>query len=376
MPIALNGVELRSTISRSGELRLNLAVVEVSEPGPNEVIVQVEATPINPSDLLLLLGPIDSRSIRAGVGADGPELCAQVSRDAMASVRARIGQPLVPGNEGAGLVVAAGNDARHLIGKRVGARGGAMYTQYRKLPQHDCIVLPEQVSSAEGASMFVNPLTALCFIETMRMEQHTALIHFAAASNLGQMLNRICIADGIPLVNIVRRGDQAALLAREGAICILDSSASDFEAQLTEAAAATGATLCFDPIGGGRQASVALGAMEAAAAQGIREYNRYGTDIFKQIYVYGLLNVTPTVLDRWVGFAWSVGGWLLTHRLRQIGAERAAALRRRVSDELTTTFKTSYSRTITLREALIPDIARAYNSKSTGEKYLITPHLN
>lgn len=374
MSRTFKGLELRSTIGASGELRLDLVDKEIGDPAPGEVIVQVEATPINPSDLLLLLGPIDLASIRSST--DGTGLRARVAAGALASVSARIDQSLVPGNEGAGLVVAAGSDGLELIGKRVGMRGGGMYTQYRKLPVRDCMVLPEEATSADGASMFINPLTALCFIETMRIERHDALIHFAAASNLGQMLNRICIADGIPLINVVRSAEQAALLADEGATCVFDSSDQEFEARLAEAAARTGATLCFDPIGGGRQASVALAAMEAAAAESVSEYSRYGTDIFKQVYIYGLLDRTPTVLDRWVGFAWSVGGWLLTHRLRQIGPERAKVLQQRVVDELKTTFRTSYTRTLTLREALTPDTARAYNRKATGEKYLITPHID
>lgn len=373
MSETFKGLELRSTITSSGELRLDLAEVEVRDPGPDEVIVQVEATPINPSDLLLLLGPIDLQSVTSNAG--GSELRANVIHGALESVRARFDQALVPGNEGAGLVVAAGSDVQELIGKRVGMRGGGMYTQYRKLSVRDCMVLPKDATSADGASMFINPLTALCFIETMRMEGHDALIHFAAASNLGQMLNRICVADAIPLINVVRNADQAAQLETDGATLILDSSAPDFEARLTEAITKTGATLCFDPIGGGRQASIALAAMEAAAAQGMGEYNRYGTDVFKQVYVYGLLDQAPTVLDRWVGFAWSVGGWLLTHRLRQVGPERAGGLRKRVVDELKTTFTTSYTRTLTLRQALSPDMVRAYNRKATGEKYLITPHV-
>ena len=369
------GLQLRSTIKASGELLIDLAEVEVGEPGAQEVIVQVEATPINPSDLLLLLGPAEPSSICASSHGGRPALRGQVAAGALASVGARIGQPLVPGNEGAGRVVAAGSEVRALVGQRVGMRGGGMYTQYRKVPVHDCMVLPEGASCADGASMFINPLTALGFIETMRMERHEALIHFAAASNLGRMLNKICMAEKIPLVNVVRTADQAALLADDGASCILNSSLPDFEASLIEAVTKTGATLCFDPIGGGRQASIALAAMEASAAKSVKEYDRYGTDVFKQVYVYGLLDRTPTVLDRWVGFAWSVSGWLLTHRLRQFGAERAAALRRRVVEELQTTFKSQYTRTLTLREALSPEIALAYNRKATGEKYLITPHI-
>lgn len=376
MPVTYKGLELRSNILANGELRINLAEVEVGNPRPDEVIVQVEATPINPSDLLLLLGPADPASAVSGGSDTFPELHAKLPAGTLDTVRARIDQPLVPGNEGAGVVVDAGSDAKHLIGKRVGMLGGGMYTQYRKLPLRDCMILPEDATSADGASMFINPLTALCFVETMHIEKHIAIIHFAAASNLGQMLNRICIADGIPLINVVRNADQAAILAREGAKYILDSSVPDFEALLVDAVAKTGATLCFDPIGGGRQASVALAAMEAAAPQNSGTYERYGSDLFKQVYVYGLLDRTPTILDRWVGFAWSVGGWLLTQRLRQIGPERAGALRQRVADELKTTFKTNYTRTLTLREALSPDLVRAYNRKATGEKYLITPHID
>jgi hypothetical protein len=255
-------------------------------------------------------------------------------------------------------------------------QGGGMYTEYRKLPVRDCMILPEDATSIDGASMFINPLTALCFIETMRMEGHEAIIHFAGASNLGQMLNRICVAHGIPLINVVRNGSQALLLRAEGATCVLDSSAPDFASHLTEMVANFGATLCFDPIGGGRQASLALSAMEAAAARGVDEYDRYGTDVFKQVYIYGLLDRAPTILDCWVGFAWSVGGWLLTHRLRQIGPARAAVLRQRVLDELTTTFRTKYTKSLILREALLPDVVRSYSRKATGEKYLITPHIH
>ena len=370
------GLELRSTIAADGCLCISFAETAIGDPAADEVVVQVEATPINPSDLLLLLGPVDPDTIVSAIYDGLPELRAKVLPAALPSVRSRIGKSLVPGNEGAGLVVAAGANALDFVGKRVGMRGGGMYTEFRKLPVRDCMVLPDDATSADGASMFINPLTALCFLETMRMEQHHALIHFAAASSLGQMLNRLCIVDGIPLINIVRNADHAAILAADGATSILDSSNPAFEAQLTEEVAKSGATLCFDAIGGGRQASVALAAMEAAAARNSTEYDRYGTDIFKQIYVYGLLDRTPTVLDHWVGFAWSVGGWLLGHRLRQIGPERAAALQQRVVAELKTSFRTSYTRTLTLRETLSADVARAYHRKATGEKYLITPHIH
>ena len=271
-------------------------------------------------------------------------------------------------------MVEAGPGAEHLIGKRVGLWGGGMYTQLRKLPARGCIVLPDDVAIADGASMFVNPLTALGFAETMKAQGHHAIVHTAAASNLGQMLNRICLADGIPLVNIVRSDAQVALLRDQGAGIVLDSSAADFEAALTEAVAETGATIAFDAIGGGTQAARILAAMETAAARAMPEFTRYGSDTFKQVYQYGVLDPAPTVLDRFVGFSWSLGGWLLTPFLTKIGEEGAARLQRRIVAELTTTFASHYTRTISLSEALQPDIARAYTRKATGEKYLIDPN--
>lgn len=375
MTDSLDGLELRSTITADGALIVGLSPVSLPPPSAGHVIVQVEASPINPSDLAILLGPSDLHTLVETRIGDLPGFSAEIPPSALAAVAARVNQPMVPGNEGAGLVVAAGAGAEHLLGRRVGMRGGAMYTQYRALPADDCVLLPNGVSSEDGAAMFINPLTALCFVETMRIEKHQAIVHFAAASSLGQMLNRICIADGIPLVNIVRSAAHAGILRNAGAAYVLDSTAPDFQAKLTDAIAETGATLCFDPIGGGRQASQVLRAMEDAASRSSTRYNRYGTDTLKQIYIYGTLNLSPTILDVWVGFAWNVGGWLLTNRMRQIGPERVEALRRRVVDELRTTFASHYTQRLSLQEALLPENVRAYGRKATGAKYLITPHL-
>ncbi|WP_025587724.1 zinc-binding dehydrogenase [Sphingomonas sp. UNC305MFCol5.2] len=373
MPDRLTGLELRSTVSNDGKLTLSLEPVTLDPPGPDEVIVRVEAAPINPSDLGLLLGPADMATLQPGGSADRPTLTAAIPQARMGAMKARLDQPLPVGNEGAGTVVQAGENVAGLLGRKVGMIGGAMYAQYRKIAARDCIPLPEGASAADGASMFVNPLTALAMVETLRMEGHKALVHTAAASNLGQMLNRICIADGVPLVNVVRNDAQAAILREIGARHIVDSSAEDFREKLTDAIAQTGATLVFDAIGGGKLANAILHAMEAAANRSATEYSRYGSSTFKQVYIYGALDLGPTELDRGYGFAWSVSGFLLTPFLMKLGMEGTMRLRARVAAELKTTFASHYTATISLTEALDPAVVAAYAKKATGEKYLIDP---
>ena len=370
-----SGLELRSLATSDGQLRLSLETVTLDEPGADELVVRVEATPINPSDLGLLLGPADVSTVRAEGTPERPVLVADIPQQRLAAIRARLDQSLPVGNEGAGTVVKAGGNVQHFLGKKVGMLGGGMYAQLRKLRAQDCIVLPDDVDVADGASMFVNPLTALGFTETMRAEGHRAIVHTAAASNLGQMLNRICLADGIGLVNIVRSDAQAAILRDIGARHIVDSTSPDFQAELTEAIADTGATIGFDAIGGGKLAGQILQAMETVASRGVTTYNRYGSDAFKQVYIYGGLDTGPTVINRTFGFAWSVGGWLLFPFLQKAGREVVARMRQRVVDELGTTFASHYTKTISLADALRPEILAAYERKSTGEKYLIDPSL-
>ena len=365
--------ELRSTVTPDGRLELALVDMPLDLPAAGEVVVRVEATPINPSDLGLLLAAADLSTLEPGGTAEQPTLSARMYEAGMGSVQARLDQPMPVGNEGAGTVIRAGQGAEHLIGKRVGMLGGGMYTRLRKLPMRDCVVLPDAANAADGAAMFVNPLTALGFTETMKAEAHRAIVHTAAASNLGQMLNRICLKDGIPLVSIVRSDPQARLLREQGAAHVLNSTAPDFADALVAAITETGATLAFDAIGGGTQAARILAAMEAAASRNASAYSRYGSDVFKQVYIYGALDLSPTVLNRWVGFSWSVGGWLLTPFLGRIGAQGVARLRARVLDELGTTFASRYTATISLAEALNPDVLRAYARRATGEKYLIDP---
>ncbi|WP_304191820.1 NADH oxidase, partial [Phenylobacterium aquaticum] len=279
------------------------------------------------------------------------------------------------GNEGAGVVIAAGASpaAQALLGKTVALLGGAMYAQFRVVKAADVLLLPEGATARDGASCFVNPLTALGMVETMRREGHTALVHTAAASNLGQMLNKICLMDGVALVNVVRSPEQAALLAGIGAKHVVDSTSANFMEELTDALVETGATLAFDAIGGGKLAGQILTAMEIAANRKMTEYSRYGSTTYKQVYIYGGLDTRITELSRGFGMSWGLGGWLLTPFLMKIGAAEAGKLRQRVADELKTTFASHYSHEISLAEALNPEIIAGYNRRATGEKYLINP---
>lgn len=368
----MTGLELRSKISKDGELELSLAEVTVPEPGPGEVVVRVEATPISPSDLALLLGPADPASLSAGGTKDRPVITAKVPPSRLPMVAARLDQAMPVGNEGAGTVVAAGNKA--LVGKRVALASGGMWAQYKVGKEIECMVLPEGTSARDGAAAFVNPMTVLAMIETMKREGHSALVHTAAASNLGQMLVRACAADGIPLVNIVRSADQVSLLKGLGAAHVLDSTSPAFRAELVEAVAATGATLAFDAISGGPLAGQILGAMEAVASRKATTYSRYGSNTHKQVYVYGRLDLRPLELDASAGFAWSVGGWLLPSVLAKVGLETILRLQKRVMAELTTTFASGYTAEISLAQALDLETLRAYNRRATGSKYLILPN--
>jgi len=371
--MTLTGREMRTRIDKDGTLTLSLENVAVGEPGDDEVIVQVEAAPINPSDLGLLLGPADLATLTA---TDDGSLRFQVPENRLPSVGGRIDQSLPIGNEAAGTVVAAGRNAKALEGKRVGMIGGGMYADYRRIAAKDVVALPEGAEAADGAAIFVNPLTALGFVETARREGHKAIVHTAAASNLGQMLQKVCLADGIPLVNVVRSPEQAQILREIGAQHVVNSRDEDFTEQLTAAIRETGATIAFDAIGGGTLGSDILRAMERAAVENASSYSRYGSDTFKQLYIYGALDLAPTTLNRMTfGFQWSVGGWLLFPFLQKAGPEVVARFRARVLDELTTTFASRYTQVVGLAQALQPDVLRQYERKATGEKFLIDPRL-
>jgi NADPH:quinone reductase len=373
--VPASALQLLSLVKDNGQLDVYLANAPVPEPGDKEVLVQVLATPINPSDLGLLLGAADMSTMRASQRDGLPVVTADISAPGMRAMGGRIGEAMPVGNEGAGVVVKTGAspEAKALLGKTVAMLGGAMYTQYRCLSVAQCMPLPDGTDPKDGASCFVNPLTSLSMTETMRREGHSALVHTAAASNLGQMLVKICAKDGIPLVNIVRSEAQAYLLRGIGARYICNSAAPDFMADLTAALVETGATIAFDAIGGGKLAGQILSCMEAAAIKRMKTYSRYGSDTFKQVYIYGGLDTAPTTLNRSFGFSWALSGWLLTPFLQKIGKEETQRLRARVVAELTTTFASHYSHEISLSDALKPDVIAAYNKRATGEKYLIRP---
>jgi NADPH2:quinone reductase len=368
-------LQLRSTVTKDGTLELSLAKVPRPEPKPEEVVVRMEASPINPSDQGLLFGGADISTAKASGTADNPVVTAAIPAAALKALAGRLDQSLPVGNEGAGVVVQAGASpaAQALLGNTVAILGGAMYAQYRCIKAAQCLVLPPGTTPAEGASCFVNPLTALGMVETMRAEGHTALVHTAAASNLGQMLVKICAKDKVGLVNIVRRPEHADVLKKIGATHVCVSSAPTFMDDLTEALVATGATVGFDATGGGELAGQILTAMEIAANRTAKEYSRYGSTVHKQVYIYGGLDRSPTTFTRAFGMAWGIGGWLLTPFLQKIGFEAAQKLRQRVAAEIKTTFASTYTKEVSLAGALDLKEIAVYGKMGTGAKYLINP---
>jgi NADPH:quinone reductase-like Zn-dependent oxidoreductase len=373
---ATTGLQLRSLIKTGGELEISLLDVATPEPGPDEVVVRVEATPINPSDLGLLTGAADMTTAKVSGSKDSPVITAKVPDAGMKAMAGRLDESMPVGNEGAGVVIKTGTSeaAKALMGRTVAMIGGAMYAQYRCLKVNECLPLPDGTTPAEGASCFVNPLTALGMTETMRREGHKALVHTAAASNLGQMLNKICLKDGIPLVNIVRSTEQTDILRKIGAKHVVDSSSPTFMDDLTAALVETGATLAFDAIGGGRLAGQILTCMESAVNKTAKVYSRYGSNVHKQVYIYGSLDPRPVELNRAFGMAWGVGGWLLFPFLMKIGPVDGKRLRERVVDELKTTFASHYTKVVSLQEALDLANIAIYAKRSTGEKFLINPN--
>ena len=373
-----NSKEIRSKVTSDGNIEISIAIVEKPIPSDNEVLIKVEAAPINPSDLGLLLSfAADLSTINTSGSRDETVTSMKINPSLMNAMKPRLDQSMHVGNEGAGVIEGAGENAKDLIGKVVGLAGGAMYSQYRCVPASSCLVMNEGTSPADAASSFVNPLTALSFLETMKMENHTAIIHTAAASNLGQMLVKICKDDAVPLVNIVRKDEQVDILKNLGAEYICNTSDDNFMENLVEALVETGATLGFDATGGGNNGELPgqiLSAMEIAANKTSKEYSRYGSDTYKQVYIYGGLDQSPTILKRAFGMSWGLGGWLLTPMIGKIGMEKFQEMRLRVAKEIKTTFASSYAQEISFEEMLQPETIISYAKQSTGQKYLVNPH--
>jgi NADPH:quinone reductase-like Zn-dependent oxidoreductase len=371
--VSVTSLELRSEITAAGQLRLSLEEREVAAPGPDEVVVRVEAAPINPADLAELLGPADVATVMSDATADRPVTTAEVPQRLLRLAAGRLGKSLALGLEGAGVVIDAGANAQHLIGKVVSAGAGRMYTQHRRLPASEVSAFPDGVTAEQGASAYVNPLTALGMLSTMRREGHSALVHSAAASNLGQMLNKLCIADGVQVVNVVRSVEQEDILRAIGATHLVNSTNPDFREQLTTAISQTGATLAFDAVGGGPLGGQILAAMEAGLVAKSPPRGPYGSPAHKQLYIYGRLDRSATTTPPSIGMAWGIGGWLLPYHLTRIGPEETQRLRDRVAREITTTFASAYTSEISLAEALDPEVIRRYHRVATGEKYLLRP---
>ena len=370
--------EIRSKVTADGNIEISIATTEIPTPSDNEVLIKVEASPINPSDLGLLISfAADLTTLSVLGSGDGTVATMKIHPAMMGAMKPRLDQSMPVGNEGSGVIVDAGANAKALIGKTVGVAGGSMYSQYRCVPASSCLVMDDGTTSAEAASSFVNPLTALAFVETMKMENHSAIVNTAAASNLGQMLVKICKDDSVPLVNIVRKPEQVAVLKDLGAEHICNTSDPDFMKNLVAALIATGATLAFDATGGGNEGKLPgqiLAAMEIAANKTAKEYSRYGSDTYKQVYIYGGLDQSPTILNRSFGMQWGLGGWLLTPMIGRIGMERFQQMRERVAKEIKTTFASQYTQEISFEEMLQPDIIKAYAKQATGEKFLVNPH--
>ena len=370
--------EIRSTVTSDGNVELSIVKVDTPTPADDEVLIEILAAPINPSDLALLttFGG-DLSNINISGSGDDTVASMKVPPAVMKSMKSRMDKSMAAGNEGAGVVVDAGVNAKGLIGKTVGLAGGSMYAQYKCAPAMNCLVMEDGTTPSEAASSFVNPLTALSFVETMKMENHSAIVHTAAASNLGQMLVKICKSDDIPLVNIVRKEEQVEILKGIGAEYVCNTSDPDFMESLINALVETGATLGFDATGGGNGGELPgqiLTAMEVAANKNSEQYSRYGSETYKQVYIYGGLDRTPTVLTRAYGMSWGLGGWLLTPMLGKIGMERVQEMRIRIAKEIKTTFASKYSEEISFEEMLQPEVINSYAKQSTGNKFLVNPH--
>ena len=367
--------QIRSEVTKEGKLLIYVESTAMPEPKEDEVLIRIEASPINPSDLGLLIGPADVSSMSVSGEGENAVVTMDIPEGLLRMLETRLDQSLPVGNEGGGDVVKAGSkDLEDLVGKTVGVAGGSMYSQYRCVNAASCFVMHEGVTSAESASCFVNPLTALGMVETMRLENHSALVHTAAASNLGQMLIKICLDEDVPLVNIVRKEEHVEKLNSLGAKFVCNSSKETFMQDLVSALVETGATIGFDATGGGKLSGQILTAMEVAANQTATEYNRYGSNTFKQVYIYGGLDRSPTTLNRAFGFSWGLGGWLLTPFIGRIGPERFEELKQKVADEIKTTFASHYTKEISMEEVLQPENNNVYSKQATGEKYLVNPN--
>lgn len=366
--MTFTGKQLTTQLDADGTLTLQLNDKTWEAPKAGQVLIKVEATPINPSDLGLLFASADTDNAVYTPG----KIVAKMPDNATRAMKARHGIPMPAGNEAAGIVVAAGEGAEHLLGKRIACVPGTAYATYALADTQMAFAVDDSVTAEQAASSFVNPMTALGFVETMKTEGFTGIVHAAAASNLGQMLVKICQEDNVPLVNVVRSDAQVKLLKDLGATHVLNMTDADYMPKLIDAIAETKAMIGFDPIGGGTVASQFLSAMEAAASRGAA-FSRYGSSEAKKVCIYGALDLGPTILNRAFGLTWDLSGWLLTPFMMKAGPEVVGRMRARVMKDLTTTFASHYKAHVTLEGMLTKEAVSEYNARRTGEKYLVTP---
>lgn len=368
--MSTKGKQLFTTLESNGTLTVAIEDVTFPDPTGNQVLVKMEAAPINPSDLAILTSAADLENADYSPG----KFVATMPEPFNTGSKARHGLKLPAGNEGAGTVVATGDGdmAKALMGQRVACVPGNAYSQYCIADARMCLPLGDHTAE-DGASAFVNPMTALGFAENAKMDKQNAILHTVGASNLGQMLTRICKEDGLALVNIVRKDAQVELLKELGSTHVVNSSDDDFMNQLRTAIDDTDAFYGFDPIGGGKAVDTAFKAMEQVAVTKMTEYSRYGSNQQKRMFIYGRLDVSPTILTPSYGFGWTLSGWLLFPFLQAVGMEVAARMRKRVLENLTTTFASSYKKRVNLEEMLTKDAVTDYRAMRTGEKYLVTP---
>lgn len=368
------GKRILSTLHEDATVTVEIASFTLPEPVKGQIVVQVEAAPINPSDTALMFAAADMGNAEFSDG----KVVARAPDGIARSMQARQGTALQIGNECAGLVVAAGEDpaARALVGKRVACTTGTGFATHTVAEASMAMVLDDGMTAKQAASAFVNPMTALGFVETMKREGFTGIVHTAAASNLGQMLVKICQADNIPLVNIVRNAEQAALLKSLGAEHVLNSTEPGFMKRLVDAISQTGAMLAFDPVRGGTLANQIIVAMEHAAKRANPDapFTIYGSNVVKKLYVYGALDLSPMTMNLGTDFAWQMGGWLLPNFLQSAGLEVMGRMRMRIQAELSKTFSSHYKAEIGIAEMLTPDVVRQYTANKTGEKYLLLPN--
>ena len=366
--------QLITTLSLTGTLSLSLQNTELPPLGAEDILLQVQAAPLNPSDMSFMFTQADLSTLTFDYDASTPCVSMQLPDIIDKRHQHRVEQTLPCGYEGAGVIIEVGSSlSRELIGRTVSCAIGGMYADYKVSPLNAVIVMPEGVTPMQAAAAFVNPMTVLAMLETRRLHQHKALVHTASASNLGKILIRCCKQQSIPLVNLVRNSNQIPALMSLGADIVLDTSDEDFAVQLYDAISQYEPTACFDPIAGGDLLSHVMSTMERVFIDKQQQFSHYGSGVFKQGFVYGHLDNAPLRFTHQIGFSWSLRGWLLGDVLPTLSAECITNMKKSIQSEITTTFASEFNTTITLADILNPVQIATYTAARSNEKFLVVP---